>query len=283
MVAAYLASAKLEPEETDMQAMSGQVTAARAGALESAVSGTTLVGVLALIVALGLGALWLREQRREAREQAAASSQAARAPVSAPPPAAAAPMVVEPGTASNAGAGAAENATQNATQNAGPSAAENATQNAPQSGKQPAVSNAVAGAGAGSANPAAKAAVGVAAQPVAAVASAAASPATKAGAASNTAQAGSSAAAAPVEVSVSATQRAWISVRSDGKTVETLTLDPNNPEMRSRSYKAKEKLTLLLGNAAGVTVTYNGKPAGMLGGVGDRATVTFTPQGMEKQ
>jgi hypothetical protein len=71
---------------------------------------------------------------------------------------------------------------------------------------------------------------------------------------------------APVEVSILATKRAWISVKSDGKTVESVTLDPDKPEMRSRSYKAEEKLMLVVGNPAGLTVTYNGKPIAGPGG-----------------
>lgn len=89
--------------------------------------------------------------------------------------------------------------------------------------------------------------------------------------------------AAPVEISISATARSWISVRSDGKGVETLTLDPDKPEARSRHYTANEKLMLVVGNPAAVSVTYNGKPTGMLGSSGQRATITFTPEGMEKQ
>ena len=72
-------------------------------------------------------------------------------------------------------------------------------------------------------------------------------------------------------------------MRSDGKTVESLTLDPENPEARTRSYKAKEKLTLVVGNPAGLSVTYNGKLAGALGPEGHPETITFTPQGIEKQ
>jgi hypothetical protein len=86
-----------------------------------------------------------------------------------------------------------------------------------------------------------------------------------------------------VEVSISATSRVWISVSSDGNKVETLTLDPEKPEASSRSYSAKEKLLLVVGNPAGLSVTYNGKPAGVLGRSGERATITFTPKGIEKQ
>jgi cytoskeleton protein RodZ len=279
-LASYLAAAKVEASETDMQALSSQIETARVGAREPVVNGTTLVGVLALIVALGLGAVWLIEHRRETREQQAEAAsqtagQAARAsaPVAAAPP----PMVApgEPGATMGAGANAASGV-ETAAPNAGAAAASDATQNATRNATSTATSNASQsaspnGAASGSANPAAKAAVGAGEQPVAA--------ASKAGAA----QTGSNEQAAPVEISISATQRAWISVLSDGKKVESLTLDPDKPELRSRSYKAKEKLILAVGNLGGLTVTYNGKPAGRLGTAGQTATITFTPQGMEKQ
>jgi hypothetical protein len=89
--------------------------------------------------------------------------------------------------------------------------------------------------------------------------------------------------ATPVEVSITANSRAWISVLSDDKPAEMLTLDPSKPEMSSRSFKAKERVRLTLGNPTGVTVTYNGKPAGALGKAGQRAVVTFTAEGIEKQ
>lgn len=236
MLAAYLAAAKVEGSpETDMQAMSSQVATARARALDSSVSGTTVVGILALIVALALGALWLREQRKEAREQAAASQVSSPAPVTVEPPVAAAPVAV-PGTAANP-ADAAQTTTASPTE----TTTQNPTQNTP------------------------SAAAGAAELPSA--------EATKPGADE----------AAPVEISISATKRAWISVKSDGKTVESVTLDPDKPELRSRSYKAREKLMLVVGNPAGLTVTYNGKPTGSLGPEGQRETITFTPQGIEKQ
>jgi cytoskeleton protein RodZ len=236
MLAAYQSAAKVEGSpETDMQALSNQVDTARAGTLDSSVSGTTVVGIVALIVALLLGGLWLREQRKEAREQAAASQVASPVvvpPVTVVPPTAAAG---EPSTSAEA----AGNVGPSATPSASPIAGQSATPN-----------------------------TAAAAQSIAPVA--------------QVPKAGTDE-AAPVEVSISATQRAWISVRSDGKTVESVTLDPDKPELRSRSYKAKEKLMLVVGNPAGLTVTYNGKPTGSLGPEGQRETITFTPQGMEKQ
>jgi hypothetical protein len=234
MLAAYLAAAKVDSSsETDMQAMSSQVATARAGARDSSVNGTTVVGIVALIVALALGGLWLREQRRESREQAAAA-QASIPAMSAPVPA---PVTAPPAAVTPGYAGATPDA-------AGSAAQSPAATTAPAGTPAPSASESVA--------------------PVAAV--------TKTG----TNQ-------APVEVSILATKRAWISVKSDGKTVESVTLDPDKPEMRSRSYKAEEKLMLVVGNPAGLTVTYNGKPTGSLGPEGHRETITFTPQGMEKQ
>jgi cytoskeletal protein RodZ len=244
ILAAYLAAAKVEGSpETDMQAMSSQVATARAGDRDSSVSGTTVVGVLALVVALALGGLWLREQRKEAREAAAAQvpSPAVNVPV--------APVTVVPSetsTAPEAAGSAEQNAAPGATTAVAPISTPAAAQNtSPGTGQN--------------------AAAVAAAQPVSGVA--------------NTGTDG----AAPVEVSISATRRAWISVRSDGKTVESVTLDPDKPELRSRSYKAKEKLLVVVGNPAGLTVTYNGKPTGSLGPEGQRETITFTPHGIEKQ
>jgi cytoskeletal protein RodZ len=236
MLAAYLTAAKVEGSpEADMQAMSSQMATVRDR--DSSVSGTTVVGVLALVVALALGGLWLREQRKEAREQAAAaqvSSPVVNVPV--------APVTVVPSETSAA--------PEAAEQNAVPDANTSTTAISTPAGVQ---------------NVSPNTAPEAASQPVSAVA--------------KTGTDG----AAPVEVSISATKRAWISVRSDGKTVESVTLDPDKPELRSRSYKAKEKLLVVVGNPAGLTVTYNGKPTGSLGPEGQRETITFTPQGMEKQ
>ena len=230
------------------------------------------MGVLALIVALGLGALWLREQRKEAREQAAIPAAPMAAPV-ATAPAQAAPAAATPD------AGASEDAAANPTGETSPGPGEAAAG---------AASKTAVGA---DPNVALNAAPNVAltANPNANPKNATPNPATNATQKANpTANSGVDGAAsqgnpAPVEVSISATQRAWISVRSDGKAVESVTLDPDKPELRSRSYKANQTLKVIVGNAAGVSVSYNGKPVDSLGSAGQREIVTFTPQGMEKQ
>lgn len=247
-VAEYLEAAKLATPEIDMQTLSTQVSAARQGAHDRGPSAATLVGVLALIVAIAMGAVWLRELRKDSREHAAARQGTVPGAPAATTPSLAVgsePNQAPAATGNTTDGGAALNAPQNASQNAGQGVAQGVSQNA-QNANQSAP-----------------------AQPVAASAGAA--------------PVGSEHPSAPVEISISATARAWISVSSDGKTVETLTLDPEKPEARTRSYKGKEKVTLVVGNPAGLSVIYNGKPAGTLGMVGHPATITFTPQGMEKQ
>ncbi len=230
-VAAYMEAAKVAPPETDMQTLATQVEAARPKRGGGPNAGT-VVGILAVIVALALGGLWLREHRKESRESAEAQNRDARAAASAMAPAVT-PPVTSPGTTTdpNAAMTSATNSTVDATQNPVPLS----------QGAAPAANQKEASAAAPE--------VG----------------------------------AAPVEVSITATSRAWISVLSDDKPAETLTLDPSNPEKSSRSYKAKERVRLTLGNPTGVTVTYNGKPAGELGKAGQRAVVTFTAEGIEKQ
>ncbi len=228
-VAAYMEAANVAQPETNIQALSEQVTAAREMTMREpwlAIHAGTVVGALAVIVALGLGAMWLKEQQKEAREQTEAqhrveqSAVRAAAPV-VPPPVAAVP----PAAATDAGTSAAVN---------------------PTAGAVPAT-----------------AAAGVPTD----------------GKSAQAATVGSS----PVEVVVLATARSWVSVRSDGDAVETVTLDPDKPELRSRTYSAEKRVTLITGNPAGLSVTLNGKPAGTLGDAGRRATISFTPEGIQKQ
>ena len=275
MLASYLAVAKPQAPEADMQTIPSQLAAAQRPGKEPRIGGTTIMGVLAVIVALALGAVWFREHRKEAMEQAAVpaapapqtSAPAAPAPEPSPGINGAAgttgePLPGEQPGGEMAGSAAAVGAEQpNAALNQTPSPSPNASPS-PNISPTPNASPNVApnlnpnGTPSGSAKPAMNAGQDAAA---------------------------SSGQASPVEVSISATQKAWISVRSDGKKIESLTLDPDNPELRSRSYKAREKLKLVVGNAGGVTAVCNGKSEGALGAMGQKTTITFTSQGMQKQ
>ena len=243
-VAEYLAAAKVPPPELDMQTMSSQVAAGGLARRQGGPNAATVVGVLAVIVALGLGAMWLNGRRKEAREQAAQHQ---------------AEVLQSATPAQPAQAATEQNTPTQSTANAvGPDPGQSANQ-----GTNQGATSIVAS--------------GSPVIPGATPSSAAA------GAPGSQSAAATSDATAPVQISISASARSWISVHSDGKTVESLTLDPAKPELRTRSYTAKDRLTLEVGNPGALSVTYNGRPAGTLGPSGQKATVTFTPEGIEKQ
>lgn len=86
---------------------------------------------------------------------------------------------------------------------------------------------------------------------------------------------------AAVNLSLKATARTWISVTVDGGKTTTMTLDPNDPKMATRTFQGTERVFLITGNPAGLDATLNGKPVGSLGPVGQRRQVMFTPQGIQ--
>jgi cytoskeleton protein RodZ len=90
------------------------------------------------------------------------------------------------------------------------------------------------------------------------------------------------ASSAPVEITITAKQPSWISVRRDGGSNESMILDPSKPELRSRSYQAQKELRLVVGNPEGVVVTFNGKAVEKLSEPGRTARILFTPEGMKR-
>ena len=244
-IAEYMAAANPQPVELDTQAMSEQVTPPKRH--PRGLSAVTVVGVVAVLVAAVLAGLWLREQRREAAaEQEAQRRRAEVARLQEETPATVIPPAAP--SASTPDTAATPTTTSGANTAAAPATS---SELPPQKVAPPA-------------KPAESTPAPVTSTPTHAATAEAEGP-------------------APVEISIAAKERAWISVRSDGKPVETVTLDPDKPELRIRSYKAQERLLLIIGNPAGVTVTYNGKPAGVLGEEGSRAMITFTPEGIEKR
>lgn len=103
------------------------------------------------------------------------------------------------------------------------------------------------------------------------------SPTTAAAAAPETASADSSAAAGFV-VLVRANQDSWVSAKADGKPVLSGTLKATS----EKTLRARDRIVLTLGNAAGVQVSYNGKDQSF-----DHAakvkTLVFTTQGLQPE
>lgn len=79
-------------------------------------------------------------------------------------------------------------------------------------------------------------------------------------------------------VSIKAKESSWVSIVADGKTRWEGMLDPN----MERSIKAGKELVLKTGNAAGLDISYNGKPLGALGKENQVRTLTFNTAGLQQ-
>ncbi len=74
-----------------------------------------------------------------------------------------------------------------------------------------------------------------------------------------------------VQVSAKFSERCWVSVKADGKTIFEGTID----EGTSKDWKAEKELKITAGNAGAVTLTYNGEDKGVLGGEGEVVEKTY--------
>jgi hypothetical protein len=81
----------------------------------------------------------------------------------------------------------------------------------------------------------------------------------------------------PIDVKIHANEKCWVSIIADGNTV----MDGYLPIASEKAIRAKEKIILVLGNAGGVEVSYNGKPLENLGNGQEVKKITFTPSGYE--
>ena len=83
--------------------------------------------------------------------------------------------------------------------------------------------------------------------------------------------------AAHVRVGLSADEKTWISISSDGKNVFAQSLEPHETKI----VEASSKVRLLVGNAGGVEISLNGKPIGPIGPRGQVRIVELTPAGFQ--
>jgi cytoskeleton protein RodZ len=80
---------------------------------------------------------------------------------------------------------------------------------------------------------------------------------------------------APVQVSVTATERAWVQLSVDGKTTFTGTLTANE----TKEISGAEQVKVLTGNAGALTISLNGKTLDSLGPRGHMREVRLTAEG----
>jgi cytoskeleton protein RodZ len=81
---------------------------------------------------------------------------------------------------------------------------------------------------------------------------------------------------APV-LSLSATERTWLSVTSGGKQIFSGILQPGETKTLSGLEAARMKV----GNAGGLEIRWNGKPVGPIGSSGQVRTIVFTPDNLK--
>lgn len=79
-------------------------------------------------------------------------------------------------------------------------------------------------------------------------------------------------------VVIKAKKDSWISIVADGQTLWEGTLNAST----ERSIQAGKELVLKTGNAAGIDVSYNGKPLGILGKEKEVRTITFNTAGLQR-
>ena len=82
----------------------------------------------------------------------------------------------------------------------------------------------------------------------------------------------------PISVVIKAKKDSWISIVADGQTLWEGTLNAT----KERSIQADKELVLKTGNAAGIDVSYNGKPLGILGKEKEVRTITFNTAGLQQ-
>ena len=78
--------------------------------------------------------------------------------------------------------------------------------------------------------------------------------------------------AGTIALAVAATERTWVSVSSEGRTVYTGLLDAD----QTKNFALAENAKLMTGNAAGLDITMNGRSLGPLGPRGQVRVVLFT-------
>jgi cytoskeletal protein RodZ len=80
-----------------------------------------------------------------------------------------------------------------------------------------------------------------------------------------------------VVLNLSATEKTWLSITSEGKRLFSGFLEPS----QTKTLTGLEAARMTVGNAGGIEVRLNGKPIGPIGKSGQVRTVVFTPDNFE--
>ncbi len=79
-----------------------------------------------------------------------------------------------------------------------------------------------------------------------------------------------------ISLQLKAVEPTWLSIKTDNQTEREMTLRPGE----NVSFEAVNQMYLLIGNAGGLDLVYNGKPLERFGKSGEVVGLTFTPEGV---
>jgi hypothetical protein len=78
-----------------------------------------------------------------------------------------------------------------------------------------------------------------------------------------------------MRVLFAASEPVWLSIKSDGIATYSGTLEG----LQSKEFDASSKMTVLVGNAGGLTISLNGNPVALRGAHGEVRSLELTPAG----
>jgi cytoskeletal protein RodZ len=81
----------------------------------------------------------------------------------------------------------------------------------------------------------------------------------------------------PFSLQLKAAEKTWVRIQVDGQPDHEMILQPGE----GASYKALKRIHLMIGNAGGLDLIFNGRPLEKFGKSGEVISLTLTPQGVE--
>jgi cytoskeletal protein RodZ len=83
----------------------------------------------------------------------------------------------------------------------------------------------------------------------------------------------------PFSLQLKAVEETWVRIQINGQPEHEMTLQPGE----TTSHQALKQIQLLVGNAGGLDILFNGKLLERFGKSGEVVDLTFTPKGLEKE
>lgn len=83
----------------------------------------------------------------------------------------------------------------------------------------------------------------------------------------------------PFLLEIKAIEETWVQIQVDGQSQTEALFKPGEKS----SYQANDRIELLIGNAGGIDLVFNGRGMERFGKSGDVVTLVFTPQGVERK